>query len=148
MLFRVKFAKSSSEYVSEFFVKTCCFFSATEIARVQIEEECEEEEEWQILSIKTLLNFIEDESEEMENDGENTEYVGSCSNPFKTYEHSAPLLQMDFACPTCKEVLHLSLNNWEAVFCPTCKTKINRAEVTKTDEGKWVFKKVVEEKKK
>jgi hypothetical protein len=47
---------------------------------------------------------------------------------------------MIIICPKCFQELKVSNNGWRSIFCLSCREKIDREDVYKSEDGKWLFK--------
>jgi len=130
MLFKVRYAIPTSDHFQQFYLKTCCFYDAVEEATGHIIEEVGEE--YELLSIKALLNFVEKEEEPDvlvdPNKGHchicNADYEGKGSCPFCSMKDCNPMLIMNIVCKKCHYNFKALGNKWVAVFCPKCNERI------------------------
>jgi DNA-directed RNA polymerase subunit RPC12/RpoP len=133
MLFKVKYAIPGFDHIQEFYLKTCCFYDATDEATEHIVETVGEE--YELLSIKAILNFVEKEEEAPFNPNKphcnecDANYEGHASCPFCSKKDCDPKLLLKFACDKCKEEIEVLNNEWSAIFCPKCGNKIKKADV-------------------
>jgi hypothetical protein len=139
-VYQIEYWNFEKEEAHEFHVFAHNFDEAKASAEEYIESVIEDNETYDILNITMLPNINIVNSIEDELEGEHPPYVGDCSCPYCTVESCASEMQMVFNCPNCNEELKVADNNWEKIFCIKCYHGIERDELYKDEDGKWVFK--------
>jgi hypothetical protein len=139
-VYQIEYWNFEKEEAKGFHVFAHNFDEAKDAAEIYIDDTIEEGDSYDILSITMLpdiniVNALEDAFE-----GEHPPYEGTGTCPYCLYEISAPEMQMAFNCPNCNEELKVSDNDWQKIFCTKCYHPIERSELYKDGDGKWVFK--------
>jgi hypothetical protein len=146
MLFKVKYCSLENGYVQQIFLTEECIHTALEHVTEYLAEHIDDE--WEILSIKTVINFVDDLEENdsvyQQHTGKcnecGAEYIGASSCPTCVAHVCDPKLLMEFDCPQCKEKLKFANVAWNIVYCPKCNEQIERNNV-KFSDGIWSYKK-------
>jgi hypothetical protein len=100
---------------------------------------------WEILEIemkpgiRIVNSWLEDNGDE-EEEHDPVNHIGDVSCPYCTYEDSTKENKMIIICPKCFQELKVSNNGWRSIFCLSCREKIDREDVYKSEDGKWLFK--------